>query len=151
MNIEQTRRLWKRYNPSDEADINVHMIVASRVGYLLDEVDMLTNQVKLLTSIIDDDERRRHPMKNQPLNLANVTKEQLGKMRHALGLNKKKKPNRNYFNCSANDPHWCDLVEKGFATKRGAWTSDTANFVVTFEATKLLYGKPISKKYYDHL
>lgn len=94
-------------------------------------------------------EQTRNPMPNQPLDLANVTKDQLGKMRHAIGLNKKKKPNRNYFNCSAQDPHWCDLVEKGYATKRGAWTNDTATFIVTFEAVKQLYGKPISKTYYD--
>lgn len=150
MNIEQTRRLWKRYDPSDD-DLNVHMIVASRVGYLLDEVDRLNNKVELLTSVIDDEERSRHPMENQSLNLASLTKEQLGKMRHALGLNRVKKPNRNYFNCSANDPHWCDLVEKGFAGKRGAWTDDTANFYVTFYAVKLLYGKPISRKYYDQI
>lgn len=88
-------------------------------------------------------------MTNEALTLDNLTKDQLGKMRHALGLNRKTKPNRNYFNCSANDPHWCGLVKKGFALKKDAWTSDTANFIVTFEGVKLLYGKPISRKYYD--
>lgn len=90
-------------------------------------------------------------MTTHELNLDDISPDQLNKMRHALGLNRKKKPYRNYFNTSANDPYWCDLVEKGFATKGGAWTSDTANFYVTFDAVKLIYNKPISKKYYDSI
>lgn len=85
------------------------------------------------------------------LNLADVTTEQLRKMQHALGLPRKAKPYRNYYNCSASNEDWNDLVEKGFAIKGRAWTEDTANFFLTYEATKLVYGKRMSKKFYDEL
>lgn len=85
------------------------------------------------------------------LNLADVTSAQFEKMHHALGLPRKTKPYRNYYNCDANDPDWNDLVEKGFAIKGGSWSDAKANFFVTFEASKLVYGKRMSKKYYDEL
>ncbi|MCM3443966.1 MULTISPECIES: hypothetical protein [Metabacillus] len=85
------------------------------------------------------------------LSLTDVSEEQLKKMRHALGLPRKTKPYRNYYNCSADNTDWIDLVNKGFAIKGNAWTEDTSNFYLTFEATKLVYGKRMSKKYYDEL
>lgn len=83
------------------------------------------------------------------LNLEEVSTEQLRMMKHALGLPRKKKPYRNYFYCSVTDKEWNDLVNKGFATKRGGWSEDKAYYFLTYEAVKLVYGKPISKKYYD--
>lgn len=83
--------------------------------------------------------------------LSDVSEPQLKKMKHALGMNYKSKPYRNYYNCSADNKDWNDLVQKGYAIKGRAWTEDTANFYLTYEAVKLVYGKPISKKYYDGL
>ncbi|MDY0394767.1 hypothetical protein ACFSMW_06715 [Virgibacillus halophilus] len=85
------------------------------------------------------------------LNLDNVSYEQLEEMEHALGMPRKARPYRNYFNCSADDKNWNDLVDKGFATKSKSWSEDKANFHLTYEATKLVYGKRMSKKYYNDL
>ena len=85
------------------------------------------------------------------LNLTDVSEEQLKKMKHALGLPRKARPYRNYYNCNADNADWNDLVKKGFAIKGKAWTEDKANFYLTFEATKLVYGKRMSKEYYDEL
>lgn len=80
-----------------------------------------------------------------------ISNEQLSVMNHALGLNRKKKPNRNYFYCDGNNPVWSDLVDKGFATRSAGWTEGKAYFRVTFEGAKSIYTKPMSKKYFDEL
>lgn len=90
-------------------------------------------------------------MNVQDLNLNQVSDNQLRMMKHALGMNYKKKPYRNRFYCSANDKEWNDLVDKGFAVKQGGWNEEDTYYHLTFEAVKLIYGKRISKKYYDEL
>ena len=44
-----------------------------------------------------------------------VTKSQLNKMKHALGLNRNIKPNRNYYYTYANDDDWEELIAEGLA------------------------------------
>jgi hypothetical protein len=72
-------------------------------------------------------------------------------MRHALGLNREKKPYRNYYFVNSPDNDWEDLVNKGFAGKTSGMNEGSIVYYLTFEAIKLIYGKRISKKYYDEL
>lgn len=84
------------------------------------------------------------------LNLNNVSDEQLEIMKHALGIGRKSKPYRNYYFCS-DDNDWNELISKGFAKRYEAHTDGKYYYYLTFEAVKLIYGKRISKKYYDEL
>lgn len=47
-----------------------------------------------------------------------LTGTQIKNIRHALGLDWKNKPYRNFYCCSKTDEGWNDLVNKGFAVKR---------------------------------
>lgn len=86
------------------------------------------------------------------LNLSDVSSEQLRKMTHALGIGRKSKPYRNYYSLSSPNQDWEDLIQKGFAQKyKGINGGTSVVYYVTYEATKLIYGKRISKKYYDEL
>jgi hypothetical protein len=85
------------------------------------------------------------------LNLNDVSGEQLRKMKHALGLGRKKRPYRNYFFVNSPDNDWDDLVNKGFAKKTEGINEGSIVYYLTFEAVKLIYGKRMSKKYYDEL
>lgn len=50
-----------------------------------------------------------------------MTAEQRKQARHALGLpNKRQCSYRNRFVCQENDPHWADMVAKGWAKMRAA-------------------------------
>lgn len=80
-----------------------------------------------------------------------LTKDQVSEMNHALGLNYKKKPTRNYYYCDGNRPSWSDLVDKGMATRSPGWTEGKTYFRLTFEGMKLVFKKPISKKYFNNL
>jgi hypothetical protein len=81
----------------------------------------------------------------------NVSEEQLKEMKHALGLDYKKRPYRNRYYCSIHNTNWNDLVEKNYAKKLQGWDSDSAYYKLTYEATKAVYGKRMSKKLYDEL
>jgi hypothetical protein len=83
--------------------------------------------------------------------LENVTEQQLKEMRHALGLDYKNRPYRNRYYCSTNNVNWNDLVDKELARKLPGWESDSAYYKLTFEAAKAVYGKRMSKKYYNEL
>lgn len=80
-----------------------------------------------------------------------LSKEQINQMEHALGLSRKKKPSRNYFYTDRKNPIWADLVEKGIAKTATGWEEGKAYFRLTFEGAKLIYAKPMSKKYFDDL
>ncbi|RKJ09459.1 hypothetical protein D7X33_49730, partial [Butyricicoccus sp. 1XD8-22] len=47
-----------------------------------------------------------------------LTDYQLGKLKHAFGLDYSKKPYRNYYHCNKNNDEWEDMCIKGYATKR---------------------------------
>lgn len=86
------------------------------------------------------------------LDLNNILSEQMRKMKHALGLGRKNKPYRNYYSLNSPNEDWEDLLDKGFAEKcKGINGGSSVVYYVTFEATKLIYGKRMSKKYYDEL
>ncbi|WP_121616662.1 hypothetical protein [Virgibacillus halodenitrificans] len=87
------------------------------------------------------------------LSLNDVSSKQLGNMKHALGLGRKNRPYRNYFFLNSPSIEWEDLVDKGFAKKNTNTINGGSSVVyyLTYEATKLVYGKRISKKYYDEL
>ena len=76
---------------------------------------------------------------------------QISEMQHALGLNYKKKPTRNYYYCDGDRPSWSDLVDKGLATRNEGWTEGKAYFRLTFEGVKTVFSKPISRKYFNEL
>lgn len=86
------------------------------------------------------------------LKLSDVSDEQIRKMKHALGLGRKSKPYRNYYSLNLPNEDWEDLIKKGFAKKcKGINGGESVVYYVNFEATKLIYGKRMSKKYYDEL
>ena len=86
------------------------------------------------------------------LNINDATSEQLRKMKHALGLSRKSKPYRNYYSLNSPNDEWEDLINKGFANKcKGINGGSSVVYYVNFEATKLIYGKRMSKKFYDEL
>ncbi|MEF2965069.1 hypothetical protein V3851_04430 [Paenibacillus sp. M1] len=70
--------------------------------------------------------------------MSNITESQQKKMRHALGLNYKKKPYRNYYYLSTEDQEWNDLAKKGYAVKRPGWNEGSVLYHVTDEGKKLL-------------
>lgn len=69
---------------------------------------------------------------------AEITDAQRDLMIHALGLNDRDESWRNYFYDDQDDPHWNDLVAKGYATKRPGWDEKSAYFLVTDEGKKIL-------------
>lgn len=88
----------------------------------------------------------------QTINLNDISREQIRKMKHALGLGGKDKPYRNYYSLTTPNQDWEDLIEKGFANKTNSCNDpDSIIYYVTFEAVKLLYSKTISKEFYDEL
>lgn len=79
-----------------------------------------------------------------------VSSKQLQMMRHALGLDWKKRPYRNRFYTAIHDSDgiaWQDLVQRGLAVQLPGWKSevDMAYFKCTYEGAKLAYGKPLSE------
>ncbi|MEK3674625.1 hypothetical protein [Paenibacillus sp. FSL R10-2771] len=80
-----------------------------------------------------------------------LTKEQRNEMEHALGLTYKKKPTRNYYYCNGDDPSWSDLVDKGIATRSPGWSEGKAYFRLTLEGAKMIFTKPMSRKYFEEL
>jgi hypothetical protein len=80
-----------------------------------------------------------------------LTADQISAMRHALGLNYKKKPSRNYYYTSRKNPVWCDLESKGLAITSAGWEADRAYFFLTFEGAKTIFTKPMSRKYFEAL
>jgi len=56
---------------------------------------------------------------------------QVDYMNHALR-------NQNRFYTEANDSHWNELVQAGFATKHPGWEEDMAYFQVTAEGKEVL-------------
>lgn len=80
-----------------------------------------------------------------------LSKEQINQMQHALGLGRKSKPSRNYFYCDRKNPVWADLVDKGLAKTTTGWEEGKTYFRLTYETAKLIYTKPMSKKYFEDL
>jgi hypothetical protein len=70
--------------------------------------------------------------------MTHITKTQLAQMKHALGLNKNPRQDRNYFYCGSDSPEWNDLVKKGLAGKKSGWSGDSAYFYVTDAGIELL-------------
>jgi hypothetical protein len=77
-----------------------------------------------------------------------ISDEQRDMMNHALGLNYKKKPCRNHSYASSDNEHWNDLVEKGLAVKIEGWEEGKSYYHITYKGAKLVYGKPMSIKYF---
>jgi len=81
--------------------------------------------------------------------LGNVSEKQLKVMRHALGLNYKKRQYRNYFFLHSDIvgiDEKNNLVVIVFNIMSGL-NEDSYYCHLTFEAVKLVYGKRISKSY----
>ena len=78
-----------------------------------------------------------------------LTTEHLRKLRYALGLNKRKKPWRNYYGSIGANADWEHLCDLGIARRSPSATKEVT-YTVTFEAAKALYGKPMSRNYFDN-
>lgn len=83
----------------------------------------------------------------------NVSEEQFRKMKHAVGLDYKKKPYRNRFFCSALDKTWNDLVEKGLAEKgiHKPNNDEDCYFWLTQQGVEFVLGKSIGDRFYKDL
>lgn len=81
-----------------------------------------------------------------------VSDEQLNEMKHALGLDYKRKPYRNRFNINSNDEKWNDLVNKKLACKGDLVEKDgNCYFWLTKFGAEYAYGKSMSDKFYKEL
>lgn len=79
-----------------------------------------------------------------------VTEEQLNDMKHALGLDRGKKPYRNRFYSESNNPEWDSLVNKHLADKIEEQPNRTS-YWLTEQGVEYVLGKSISDKYYKEL
>jgi hypothetical protein len=80
-----------------------------------------------------------------------LTRDQVSEMNHALGLNYKKKPTRNYYYCEGCRPSWSQLVDNGYATRSTGWSEGKTYFRLKYEGAKLVFKKQMSRKYFNNL
>lgn len=79
-----------------------------------------------------------------------ITDEQLNDMKHALGLDRKKKPYRNRYYSESNNKDWEDLVNKGLADKMEEQPNRTS-YWLTKQGVEYVIEKTISDRVYEEL
>lgn len=77
-----------------------------------------------------------------------LTDYQLGKLRHAFGLDYSRKPYRNYYHCKGENEEWEDLVVKGYATKRYE-ENDNVIYFGSLKGLREVYRRNISHEYFE--
>ncbi|MEB6549758.1 hypothetical protein MXL46_11740 [Heyndrickxia sporothermodurans] len=77
-----------------------------------------------------------------------LTDYQLGKLKHAFGLDYSKKPYRNYYHCNKNNDEWEDMCIKGYATKR-IYKEDEIVYFGTLKGLREVFRRNVSQKYFE--
>jgi hypothetical protein len=58
MDISKLKKQWNKYNDefdnTEEMDIEKHINMAYKVGFLINEIDALNNKIKLLEQVNDE-------------------------------------------------------------------------------------------------
>lgn len=77
-----------------------------------------------------------------------LTDYQLGKLKHAFGLDYSRKPYRNYYQCNENNVEWEDMCSKGYATKR-IYKEDEIVYFGTLKGLREVFRRNVSQKYFE--
>jgi hypothetical protein len=77
-----------------------------------------------------------------------LTDYQLGKLKHAFGLDYSKKPYRNYYHCNKDNDEWEDMCSKGYATKR-IKKEDEIVYFGTLKGLREVFRRNVSQKYFE--
>ncbi len=77
-----------------------------------------------------------------------LTDYQLGKLKHAFGLDYSKKPYRNYYQCNTFNDEWEDLCNKGYATRR-IYKKDEIVYFGTLKGLREVFRRNASQKYFE--
>lgn len=77
-----------------------------------------------------------------------LTKYQLGKLKHAFGLDYSKKPYRNYYQCPSDNEEWEDMCKKGYATKRVFGEKEVVYFG-TLQGLRKVFRPNVTQGYFD--
>ena len=73
---------------------------------------------------------------------------QIGKLRHAFGLDYARKPYRNYYECSGVNDEWEDMVIKGYANRRFYGERKVVYFG-TLKGLRRVFRRNISQRYFE--
>ncbi|MED3575797.1 hypothetical protein [Cytobacillus praedii] len=76
-----------------------------------------------------------------------LTDYQLGKLKHAFGLDYSRKPYRNYYHCNQINDEWEDMCAKGFANKEIRGEREIVYFG-TLKGLREVFRKNVSAKYF---
>lgn len=77
-----------------------------------------------------------------------LTDSQLGKLKHAFGLDYSKKPYRNYYHCTRTNDEWEDMCNKGYATKK-IYKEDEIVYFGTLKGLREVFRRNVSQKYFE--
>jgi hypothetical protein len=77
-----------------------------------------------------------------------LTDYQLGKLKHAFGLDYSRKPYRNYYHCNTDNHEWDDMCTKGYATKR-IYSDTEVVYFGTLKGLKQVFRNNVTQKYFN--
>ncbi|MGJ9460090.1 hypothetical protein [Oceanobacillus sp. CF4.6] len=95
-----------------------------------------------------EDDKAYFRVTNEGKEALKLTDYQLGKLKHAFGLDYSKKPYRNYYHCNKDNDEWEDMCAKGYATKRIS-KEDGILYFGTLKSLREVYRRNVSRKYFD--
>ncbi|KAA6447569.1 hypothetical protein [Bacillus swezeyi] len=81
---------------------------------------------------------------------ADLTGYQIGKLKHAFGLDYSNKPYRNYYYCSENNNEWDDMCRKGYAIKKVNSDYEIV-YSGTLKGLRTVFRKNITRKYFESI
>lgn len=76
-----------------------------------------------------------------------LTPYQVGKLKHAFGLDYSRTPYRNYYYCNKENAEWEDLIVKGFAEKRSE--ENAVVYYGTLKGLRRVFRRNVSFQYYE--
>lgn len=79
-----------------------------------------------------------------------LTDYQLGKLKHAFGLDYSKKPYRNYYHCNRPNEEWNDMCKKGYAILK-VYSEKEYVYFGTLKGLRVVFRKNATRKYFDNI
>ncbi|MGG3450211.1 hypothetical protein ABER98_10060 [Domibacillus aminovorans] len=79
-----------------------------------------------------------------------LTGYQIGKLKHAFGLDYSRKPYRNYYHCNAFNDEWEDMCAKGYANKQIRGRKEIIYFG-TIKGLRLVFRKNVTERYFNEI
>lgn len=80
-----------------------------------------------------------------------MTDYQLGKLRHAFGLDYSNKPWRNYYGCSGVNAEWEDMITKGYAVRIEDHKESGVFYAGTLNGLQLVFRKNVTLNYFNSI